>query len=61
MRRQFLDEERAHMPIHPITGTTAEIIARVGGEQSSKGVTGAARQFNWPMGTTRRRTFSNTA
>jgi hypothetical protein len=61
MRRQFLDEVKAQVPIHPIAETTAEMIARVGGEQSSKGITGAARQFNWPMGTTRRRTFSNTA
>jgi hypothetical protein len=41
MRRQFLDEVKAQVPIHPITETTAEMIARVGGEQSSNGVTGA--------------------
>jgi predicted nucleic acid-binding protein len=37
-RRQFLDELRRHIPIHPVTQTTAEIIARIGGEQASKGV-----------------------
>jgi tRNA(fMet)-specific endonuclease VapC len=38
-RRRFLDELKQHVPIHPITGATAEIIARVGGEQAAKGVT----------------------
>src|SRR5258708_2207752 len=38
-RRQFLDELKAHVPIHPVTETTAEIIARIGGEQAAKGVT----------------------
>ena len=37
-RRQFLDELKAHIPIHPVTDTTAEIIARIGGEQAAKGV-----------------------
>ena len=37
-RRQFLDELKAHVPIHPVTETTAEIIARVGGERSAKGI-----------------------
>ena len=37
-RRQFLDELKTHIPIHPITVTTAEIIARIGGEQAAKGV-----------------------
>ena len=38
-RRQFLDELKAHVPIHPVTETTAEIIARIGGEQASRGIT----------------------
>lgn len=38
MRRQFLDEEKAHVPIHSITESTAEVIARVGGEQAARGV-----------------------
>jgi len=37
-RRQFLDELRAHVSIHPITEATAEIIARVGAEQAAKGI-----------------------
>ena len=35
---RFLDELKQHVPIHPISGATAEIIARVGGEQSAKGI-----------------------
>lgn len=38
-RRQFLDELKAHVPIHPVTEITAEIIARIGGEQAAQGVT----------------------
>src|SRR5947209_9982615 len=37
-RRAFLDELKATIPIHPITEVTAEIIARVGGEQAAKGI-----------------------
>ena len=37
-RRQFLDELRAHVPVHPITEATAEIIARVGAGQAAKGI-----------------------
>jgi predicted nucleic acid-binding protein len=37
-RRDFLDELKATVPIHPITEATAEIAARVGGEQAGKGV-----------------------
>jgi predicted nucleic acid-binding protein len=37
-RRRFLDELKAHIPIHPVTATTAEILARIGGEQAAKGV-----------------------
>lgn len=33
-----LDELKAHVPICPVTETTAEIIARIGGEQAAKGV-----------------------
>jgi predicted nucleic acid-binding protein len=38
-RRRFLDELKQYVPIHPITGTTAEIIARIGGEQAARGIT----------------------
>lgn len=37
-RRQFVDELKAHIPVHPITEATAEIMARVGGEQAAKGI-----------------------
>lgn len=37
-RRQFVNELKAHIPIHPVTESTAEIIARVGGEQAAKGI-----------------------
>jgi predicted nucleic acid-binding protein len=36
-RRAFLDELKATIPVHPVTEATAEIIARVGGEQSAHG------------------------
>ena len=38
MRRQFLDELKAHVPIHPVTESTAEIIGRVGAEQAAQGI-----------------------
>jgi tRNA(fMet)-specific endonuclease VapC len=37
-RRQFLEELKSHIPIHPVTAPTAEIVARIGGEQAAKGV-----------------------
>ena len=37
-RRAFRDELKATVPIHPITEATAEIAARIGGEQAGKGV-----------------------
>jgi tRNA(fMet)-specific endonuclease VapC len=37
-RRQFLDELKAHLPIYPITDATAEIIARINGEQAARGI-----------------------
>src|SRR5438093_248987 len=37
-RRQFLDELKATIPIHPVTEATAEIIARIGSEQAAKGI-----------------------
>ena len=42
-RRAFLDELKAIVPIHPVTEASAEIIARVGGEQAAKGI-------NLPLG-----------
>ena len=37
-RRAFLNELKATIPVHAITDATAEIIARVGGEQAAKGI-----------------------
>lgn len=42
-RRRFLDSLKTTVPIYPITGTTAEIVARIGGEQAAKGT-------NLPLG-----------
>lgn len=42
-RRQFLDELKSQIPIHPVTETTAEIIGRIGGQQAAKGI-------NLPLG-----------
>ena len=39
MRRQFLDELKAHVPVHPVTESTAEIIGRIGAEEAAKGNT----------------------
>ena len=39
MRRQFLDELKAHVPVHAVTELTAEIIGRVGAKQAAKGIT----------------------
>ena len=35
-RRAFLDELKATVPIHAVTEISAEIIARVGGEEAAK-------------------------
>lgn len=37
-RRQFLDELKTQVPVLPVTETTAEIIARIGGEQAARGI-----------------------
>jgi len=39
MRRQFLDELRAHVPVHPVTESTAEMIGRIVAEEAAKGNT----------------------
>jgi predicted nucleic acid-binding protein len=65
-RRQFVDEMKTHIPVHLITGTTAEIIARVGGEQAAKGVNlpladliigACALELGYAIGTGNRRDF----
>jgi len=42
-RRRFLDELKATVPIYPVTESTAEIVAQIGGEQAAKGI-------NLPLG-----------
>ena len=42
-RRAFLDDLKATVPIYPITESTAEIIARIGGGQAAQGI-------NLPLG-----------
>lgn len=37
-RRAFLDDLKATIPIYPVTDATAEIVARIGGEQAAKGI-----------------------
>jgi len=67
MRRQFLDELKAHVPVHPVTESTAEIIARVGAEQAAKGITlpladliigACALELGYAIGTANVRDFS---
>jgi tRNA(fMet)-specific endonuclease VapC len=38
-RRMFIDELKRHVPVHPVTDETAEIIGRISGEQAAKGIT----------------------
>ena len=38
-RRRFLDDLKQHVLVHPITGATAEIVARIGGEQAAREIT----------------------
>jgi predicted nucleic acid-binding protein len=37
-RRAFVDELKRHVPVHPVTESTAEIIGRISGEQAAKGI-----------------------
>ncbi|HXB67314.1 MAG TPA: PIN domain-containing protein [Candidatus Acidoferrales bacterium] len=37
-RRAFLDELKSTVPVYPVTAATAEIVARIGGEQAAKGL-----------------------
>lgn len=67
MRRQFLDEVKAHVPIHPVTESTAEIIGRIGAEQAAKGIAlpvadliigACALELGYAIGTTNMRDFN---
>ena len=66
-RRQFLDELKVHVPVHPITESTAEIVARVGAEQAAKGITlpladliigACALELGYSIGTSNARDFN---
>jgi predicted nucleic acid-binding protein len=67
VRRQFRDELKAHVPIHPVTESTAEIIARIGADQAAKGITlpladliigACALELGYSIGTTNVRDFN---
>ena len=66
-RRLFLDELKATVPVYPITEETAEIVARIGGEQAGQGVNlplsdliigACALELGYAIGTTNFRDFS---
>jgi len=38
-RRAFIDELKKHVPVHPITDSTAEIAGQISGEKAAKGIT----------------------
>lgn len=38
-RRAFIDELKKHVPVHPISDSTAEIAGQISGEQAAKGIT----------------------
>jgi tRNA(fMet)-specific endonuclease VapC len=65
-RRQFVDELKAHVPVHPVTEATAEIIARIGAGQAAKGINlpladliigPSALELGYAVGTTNIRDF----
>lgn len=37
-RRDFIDELKKHLPIHPVTDETGEITGDISGEQAAKGI-----------------------
>jgi predicted nucleic acid-binding protein len=37
-RRVFLDELKAALPVYPVTDMTAELVGKIGGESSARGV-----------------------
>jgi tRNA(fMet)-specific endonuclease VapC len=66
-RRKFLDELKAHVPIHAVTEATAEIIARIGAGQTAKGISlplagliigACALELDYAVGTNNVRDFS---
>lgn len=66
-RRAFLDDLKATVPIYPLTEATAEIIARIGGEQAAQGINlplgdlmigACALELGYTIGTANARDFS---
>ena len=37
-RRAFIDELKRHVPVHPVTDDTGEIIGQISGEQAARGI-----------------------
>lgn len=37
-RRAFIDELKRHVPVHPMTEETAEIVGQISGEQATNGI-----------------------
>jgi predicted nucleic acid-binding protein len=37
-RRAFIDELKRHVPVHPVTEETGEIVGQISGEQAAKGI-----------------------
>lgn len=65
-RRNFLDDLKAAIPVYPLTESTAEIVARIGGEQAANGVNlplgdlmigACALELGYAIGTTNARDF----
>jgi tRNA(fMet)-specific endonuclease VapC len=66
-RRAFLDDLKATVPIYPVTESTAEIIARIGGEQAANAnslplgdllIGACALELGYGVGTSNARDFS---
>jgi tRNA(fMet)-specific endonuclease VapC len=38
-RRAFIDELKKHVPVHPVSDSTAEVAGQISGEQGAKGIT----------------------
>lgn len=37
-RRSFIDELKKHVPVHPVTDSTAEILGQINGDQAARGI-----------------------
>lgn len=66
-RLTFLDDLKATVPIYPLTESTAEIVARIGGEQAANGINlplgdlmiaACALELGYAIGTSNARDFN---